>query len=118
MATRLAAMRNALRVAVPALLMATLAACGGNAEAGPSPTAGSSMSDTDLLALGKQIVQCMREHGLPEMPDPYVEASRLKLPEDQENALKAKYKQADLDAAKNACEDLYNKVPQGAIGDD
>jgi hypothetical protein len=79
------------------------------------------MSDADLLAIGKEVVQCMRDNGLPDMPDPYVEAGKLKLDEADQQAMESKYSQEQLDSAKEACKDAYDKVPQGAIengGDD
>jgi hypothetical protein len=112
-------MTNALRLIAPALLLATLAACGGGSGgAGASPSASASMSDADLLAIGKEVVQCMRDNGLPDMADPYVEAGKLKLAEADQAAMEGKYSDEQLESAREACQDVYDKVPQGAIEQD
>ncbi|GHJ54288.1 hypothetical protein Nm8I071_35950 [Nonomuraea sp. TT08I-71] len=42
---------------------------GGAASGAPSPSASASVSRQQLLALGQEWVQCLRDHGLPRMPD-------------------------------------------------
>ncbi|MEV6344255.1 hypothetical protein [Actinoplanes sp. NPDC051851] len=109
---------NVVTYLVPALLLGALAACGGNAEAGGASPTASAMSDADLLTLGKQIVQCMRDNGIPDMPDPYVDSGHLKLDESAQEAMEAKYTDEQVETAKAACQDLWDTLPQGAVEDD
>lgn len=96
-----------------AAVLVTLAAC--SPGAGGSPAAGPTMSDADLLVLGKELVQCMRDNGMPDMPDPFVEKNRLKLPEEGQEALEEKYTQQQFDHAEQACQAVADKLPQGAV---
>lgn len=98
---------------VAALLLVTLAACSGGPAASPAATP--SMSEADLLAIGKELVQCMRDNGLPDIPDPYVEKNRLKLPEGEQEAMEDKYTEQQFDTAEQACQSVADKLPQGAI---
>src|SRR5690348_13201920 len=100
-------MRTFLRCAAAVALLA-LGACsgGGGATPTPSPT---TMSDADILAIGKQAAQCVRENGIPAFPDPYVDHGRLKLPEGQEQELEGKYSQQLLDQAMQACKSILDK---------
>ncbi|MFL6144220.1 MAG: hypothetical protein ACJ72N_20440 [Labedaea sp.] len=38
------------------------------------------MSEVQILALGKEVADCLRKNGLPGFPDPYFENGELKLP--------------------------------------
>ncbi|MEV4283619.1 hypothetical protein [Actinoplanes xinjiangensis] len=102
---------------VAATMLVALAACSPGAAGEPSAAASSSMSDDDLLALGRKIVQCMRDNGIPEVPEPFVEEHRLQLPAGEQEALEEKYTDEQFDAARTACQGLYDQVPQGAMGD-
>ncbi|MFD1369841.1 hypothetical protein [Actinoplanes sichuanensis] len=100
---------------VAAVASVALAACAPGSGGDPSTEPSSSMSDADLLTLGRQIVQCMRDNGIPDVPEPFVEEHRLKLPEGEQEALEEKYGDEQFDNARTACQDLYDKVPQGAL---
>lgn len=100
---------------VTAVALIAMAGCGASAGGDPSAAPSSSMSDADLLALGRQIVQCMRDNGIPDVPEPFVEEHRLQLPEGEQEALEEKYSDEQFDTARAACQDLYDRVPQGAI---
>ncbi|GIF64061.1 hypothetical protein Ais01nite_20960 [Asanoa ishikariensis] len=55
---------------IPLLLAAALAGCHlGAASGSATPSAAPSASRQELLALGQEWVQCMRDKGLPRMPD-------------------------------------------------
>lgn len=65
------------------LLIAALAAVGGCASNSPPEAAApttTAMSDVEVLALGKQVAQCIRDNGLPGFPDPYFDNGQLQLP--------------------------------------
>jgi len=96
-----------------ALALFALGACGsGGATPAPSPT---TMSDAEILAIGKQAAQCVRENGIPDFPDPYVDHGRLKLPEDQQQALESKFSPQVLDQAVQACQSILDRLPTSAL---
>lgn len=104
-------MRTVLKLIAAAALVLP-AACSSSGGGGDPAT---SMSDTDLLGIGKQLVQCLRDNGLTEMPDPYVEDHRLRLPEAEQKKIEEKYSQQQFDEAKRACRALADKLPEGAL---
>jgi hypothetical protein len=109
------ARRIAIRCAAAAVLV-TLAGCSGTGT--PTSAASSyapTMSDEALLTLGKQVVQCMRDNGITDMPDPYVEEHQLAVPEDEMDTVEEKAGEAKWTAAREACQDVFDKIPQGAI---
>ena len=104
-----------LRWCIAALTLALLSACGAGApagSAGPSPT---TVSDADVLALGRQVAQCFRDNGIPDFPDPLIENHHLILPEDKEAQIQAQYPQSALDQAQHACQSLFDQLPDSAI---
>jgi hypothetical protein len=106
------AMRNVLRYAAGALLVGLLAACSSGGSAGssgtPTPTA---MTDDEILAIGREAAQCIREHGVPNFPDPAVSAGQLTLPGNNEPPPEA-------DAALAACRSILDRLPPSALGED
>ncbi|GEM_PF-701177 len=110
------AMRTFLRCAA-AVAVITLAACspgGSGGSADPSPT---TMSDADVLALGKDVAQCFRDNGIPEFPDPIVDNNgQLQLPNNMETQLETLYSQQVLEQAQQACQSLFDRLPESAIG--
>jgi hypothetical protein len=112
------ARRIAIRCAAAAALV-TLAACSGTGT--PTSSASSyvpTISDEALLTLGKEVVQCMRDNGVTDMPDPYVEEHQLTVPEDEMDAVEEKAGEQKWEAARDACQNLFDKIPQGAIAED
>jgi hypothetical protein len=107
-------MKTVLRCTAAALLL-LLAACSGGSGGSATPAATTSMSDADLLTLGKQLTQCYRDNGVTDMPDPYVEKGRLKLPESSSKKIDQKYPQQQLDQVKQACREIAGKLPAGAL---
>lgn len=73
------------------------------------------MSDAEILAIGKQVADCIRNNGVPDFPDPTVDQGRLNLPEDQLQALEQKYSQQVLDQAQQSCQALMDRLPESAI---
>jgi hypothetical protein len=103
---------------VAGLLM--LAACGSGNNGTPNATP-STMSDGEILAIGKQLAQCIRDNGVPGLPEPYVEKGRLKLPEEQLQQIESQYSDQVIDQAMQACKSIVDKLPDGALnegGDD
>lgn len=101
------AMLAAVLVAAP-----VLTACGshGTASPGASP---STMSDAQILALGRQLAQCFRDHGVPGLPDPSVENGRLILPSGAADNIP----DAQGNAAMAACKSIADQLPASALGD-
>ncbi|MEV0820025.1 hypothetical protein [Nonomuraea rubra] len=98
-------MTRFLRFGAIALLAAS-AACASGGGAGPGSD---TMSDAEILTIGKELAQCMRQNGAPEFPDPTVRDGQLVMPQNQP---------ADqVDKALAACESITRKLPQTAVGD-
>ncbi|HEY6592960.1 MAG TPA: hypothetical protein VI011_02450 [Asanoa sp.] len=109
-------MRTLLRSVAATFAVITLAACGAGGAAGgaadPTPT---TMSDAEIGALGKQVADCMRAHGIPDLPDPIVENGHLILPDGTEAQFEARYPQAVLQRAQEACQPILDKLPESAL---
>ena len=73
------------------------------------------MSDAEILAIGKQVAQCIRDNGVPDFPDPFVERGRLQLPENAANDMEGRYSQQVLDQAEQACKPIMDRLPESAI---
>lgn len=110
-------MRTLLRCTAAAIAVALLAACGPNGSGGsadPSPT---TMSDAEVLTLGKEVAQCFRDNGIPDFPDPIVDNNgQLQLPNNMEAQLEDLYPQQVLEQAQQACQSLFDRLPESAIG--
>jgi hypothetical protein len=102
----------------PALTLALLAGCatlagcgaGSHAAASASPSA---MSDAQMLDIGRQFAQCLRDHGLPNFPDPVINDGQLALPanadgDDPKQAL------SNNEAARQACTPILDRLPATA----
>jgi hypothetical protein len=105
--------RHRLAVAVLAgvLTLPVLAGCGSGHGASPSASP-STMPDAQILALGRQVAQCIREHGIPGLPDPTVENGRLILPV----GAVANIPDSQIKAAQNACQSIIDQLPSSALG--
>ncbi len=97
------------------LALAALAGCGGNGRAasGASPSAGA-MTDAQLQVLVNNLVECVRQHGAPGMPDVPVRDGHIVLPDlntvDQAT-------QQNLDAARQACKSVEDRIPAAVLAD-
>lgn len=106
------------RLIARALLVAVLvtapvlAACSAHGAASPS-TSPSTMSNAQLLALGRELAQCIRDHGVPGLPDPSVENGRLILPSGATDNIP----DAQGNAAMAACQSVVSRIPASALGD-
>ncbi len=92
-----------------ALLLATLVACSGgfHPTASASPTA---MSTADILAIGREAAQCMRDHGVANFPDPIIDnEGHLRLP-DGPGGEAAKQALNNNPAAQAACEPILDRL--------
>jgi hypothetical protein len=103
---------RALLVAV-LVVAPVLSACGSHGTASPSASP-STMSDAQLLSLGRELAQCIRDHGVPGLPDPSVENGRLTLPSDATDNIP----DAQGNAAMAACQSVVNRIPASALGKD
>ena len=100
------------------MALITLTGCGALGSGGgaaPSPTP---MSDAEVLAIGRQIAQCIRDQGIVELPDPIVDENHhLQLPGDAQAQLEGRYPKSTLDQAQQACQSLFDQLPDSAVGD-
>ena len=104
------------RLLVPALALALLAGCGlggrhSTATASPSP----SMSDAQMLEIGREYAQCVRDHGVTGFPDPVVAQGRLAMGPQQDGG-DPKQALANNPAARDACESILARLPAAAEG--
>jgi hypothetical protein len=103
-------MRRVLALVLIALALIALgiatAGCTGNQghpTASPSPTG---LTDEQLLAIGRQHSQCLRDHGLSNVTEPSVWRGTIKFGGSQVPA-----DRATEDAAYRACQPIADKVP-------
>lgn len=71
------------------------------------------MSDAQLLDIGRQYSQCIRDHGVPNFPDPVINDGHIGLPADSTGA-DAKRALAANPAAEQACKSIMDRVPPAA----
>jgi hypothetical protein len=96
------------------LTVGALAGCGGGpAGAAASPSA-SGMTDAHLQALVNDLVQCIRQHGAPGMPDVPVRGGHVVLPDP--NSVDPATKQ-NVPAARDACKSVEDRIPASALAD-
>jgi hypothetical protein len=100
-------------VLVGMLGLAALAGCagGGRAGAAASPSA-SGMTDAQLQVLVNNLVQCVRQHGAPGMPDVPVRNGHIVLPD--ESTVDEATKQ-NIDAARQACKAVEDRIPASVL---
>jgi hypothetical protein len=87
--------------------LAAVAGCGsgGPAAGGSPPSTTTSMSEVQILALAKEVANCVRSNGLPGFPDPYFENGELKLPPVDDNV-----KQQGQAALDGPCKDKWQQL--------
>jgi hypothetical protein len=87
------------------------AGCGGGPAASPSPSP-SGMSDAQLQVLVNNLVQCVRQHGAPGMPDVPVRNGHIALPD--ENTIDQATRQ-NVEAARAACKAVEDRIPTAVL---
>jgi hypothetical protein len=97
------------------LAVVALSACDplGGGTATPITTA---MSDAEILAIGREAVQCFRDNGVPTIPDPILENGRITFPDGVEEQIEEQYSEQLLDQAQQACQSIIDRLPQAAVG--
>lgn len=103
------------RVLLAGVLLATpvVTACAAHGTGGGASASPSAMSDAQILAIGRELAQCFRDHGVPGLPDPTVESGRLILPSGATDNIP----QEQSDAAMAACRSIADRLPPTALGD-
>lgn len=90
------------------IALAALAAVVGCSPAKPSetaPTSPSAASEVQVLALAKELADCVRANGLPGFPDPYFENGELKLP-----PVDANVEQQGQEIIEGPCRDTWQRL--------
>src|SRR5262245_34624748 len=104
-------MTRRLFAAFAALAILALAACSSHPGASPSASP-STLTNDQALALGRQAAQCMRDHGIPDFPDPILDQhGQIALPPDS-----AEHVKQELGAnpdAQRACQSIIDRLPIG-----
>ncbi|WP_283137572.1 hypothetical protein [Rhizohabitans arisaemae] len=98
-------MTTLLRLGAVALL-ACSAACG-SGQADP----GGADGETELLNLGKELAQCLRQNGIPDFPDPLVKDGKLVMPS------RPAGQDTTFDRALKSCDSVARKLDQSGAGD-
>jgi hypothetical protein len=80
-----------------------LAACGGGSPAAPASTAPGGTSGTSLAVLGHQWAQCLRQHGVTNLPDPTISDGAL--------GFAGQSKRLITPAALEACQSIAARIP-------
>jgi len=89
------------------------AGCGGGPAASPAPSP-SGMSDAQIQVLVNNLVQCVRQHGAPGMPDIPVRNGHVVVPD--ENTVDQATRQ-NIDAARATCKAVEDRIPAAALED-
>jgi hypothetical protein len=107
--------RLVARVALVGVLamLPVVTGCGSHGTPGHAGASPSAMSDAQILAIGRELAQCIRDHGIPGLPDPSVENGRLILPSGSTDNIP----QGQGDAALAACRSIVDRLPASALGD-
>jgi hypothetical protein len=107
--------RSASSVLLSVFLAAGLAGCGlGGVTAGPTPAASASADRQQLLALGQEWVRCVRDKGLPRMPDAEVnQEGYLQFPASDDYNWKEEMR--DRQDIIEACKPIEDRYPPNAF---
>jgi len=112
---KIQALRLGAALLVTLVAMTSCGLIGPGSGPSPSPTP---MSDAEVLAIGRQIAQCIRDQGIVEMPDPIVDENHhIQLPEGAEEQIEGRYPEATLQQAQQACQSLFDQLPESAVRD-
>jgi len=110
--------RGSRRTAAGIVLIGLLALAGcdgGKAGVGAAPSASAGgMSDAQLQVLVNDLVQCVRQHGAPGMPDVPVRNGHIVLPD--ENSVDQATQQ-NIPAARQACKAVEDRIPPSVLDD-
>jgi hypothetical protein len=97
------------------VLAASLALAGcGIAGVHPAASASPSTSNTQILAIGRQYSQCVRDHGVVGFPDPLVNNGQLSLPGPTAGGPNPKQMLQDNPQAQTACQAILDSLPATA----
>jgi len=94
------------RAVVGMLLLAVLAGCG--APAGSQ--AATTTTAPDAVAIWREVIQCLRDNGMPNLPDPQIDRNG-------EPHFPGGDPGDPPERARRACEPIYNRLPPSARGD-
>jgi hypothetical protein len=89
--------------------------CGMLGSGGAADPTASTMPEAEILAIGKELATCLRENGVPQFPDPYVEDGRIMLPEGVEEQLEQQVPEDVRDRALETCQHIMDRLPEAAV---
>jgi hypothetical protein len=73
------------------------------------------MSEAQMLEIGREYAQCVRDHGVVGFPDPIVDHGRLAMGPEQDGG-DPKQALANNPAAEDACQSIMDRLPAAARG--
>lgn len=94
------------------MALTVVAGCTSGDATEPAAPATSAMSEVQILALGKEAAQCVRDNGLPGFPDPYFEDGQLRLP-----PVDANVEEQGQAALEGPCRELWQRLEEVAFPD-
>jgi hypothetical protein len=95
-----------MRYLAAAVLMFGLVACSSaKGSADPGSSSGT-VTDAQILEIGKELAACIRKNGMPNFPDPTVQNGKLVLPPGQH--------QDAVQKALTPCKSIEDRLPQSA----
>jgi hypothetical protein len=100
-------------ILIPALLLSGLAGCGSAGAHPATATTPSTATATQILAIGQAYARCLRDHGVPDFPDPQVSGGHLVLGGINDDSAKQAL-QVNQDAAA-ACQSILDQLPPSAL---
>jgi hypothetical protein len=103
-------------VAAPALAALTLAAvvgCQSTPNAGGAPSSAAPSGDAQVLSIGRQYSQCVRDHGIPTFPDLVLLAGHLTIPDNAAGQAGEQALQGNQ-SARTGCAPIMQQLPAGA----
>jgi len=98
------------RAVVGLLLVLLLAGLSGCSALGRSQAAATTTTQPDRVAIWREVIQCMRTHGMPNLPDPQFDR-------DGEPHFPGGDPGDPPESARQACEPIYNRLPPSARGE-
>lgn len=110
--TRLSRISAAIGAAAIAAGLA-LAGCGGGSHPHATASASPTMTEAQLLAIGREYSQCVRDHGVAGFPDMLVRDGRLVMPV-ASGGVEPKLALANNPQAEQACRSILDRIPAAA----
>lgn len=92
-------------IALPLAALGLAACTAGGTTGNPTTSSTTAASEVEILAVAKEVAQCIRDNGLPGLPDPYFENGELTLP-----PLDANVEQQGQAILEGPCREIWQRL--------